>query len=316
MKHITNFIKVQNEPHHCSTICGKSSNNYLVAAYVGRECTDNQRVFIKHSSGKVKYLENKTGNPLLWEQDSKIYLMYSRFEEDCSHRPVDRWKYCSNWVCEIKSTEDDFEIINVKEAPELYGKLARCAAKPFRGEVLLPLYREENPRPEIWTYDGDKFVLKGYMPNPEGEFGVAMQPTLGRTKDGLVALCRNYCYDEASAWVSYSEDGITWEPLSLAKAENRNSSLLIIDDYEDSLMLVYNVGKARKNLICTFLWDFQGKLDLTSPVGFNTKSYSYPNYNIIDNELHIVHTNNAIIAHHVMDIEFVDQFYRYTDRSL
>ncbi|CAK0760312.1 hypothetical protein CCP1ISM_90007 [Azospirillaceae bacterium] len=327
MFHHSNLIGYQELFNHCASIA-VVNNNPIIVGYCGQECTDEQRVFIYYK-GRYKLLRKKTGNPIIWVHQKKINLLYSEFEDiapDGSRplSPVERWKYCSNHHVQFKISDlalnQDIESKSSK-IDSMFGLLARCQPVVYNNDLLIPMYREKNPRCEIWSMDNDnKFFIKGMFGEMDNNsaynfkatsslgIGAAIQPTIGITKDGLVALNRNVSRDHKNAWISRSNDGVTWSMIEQSTVPNENNSLVYINNEEERhKYLVYNTSRDRSDIR---LYNFMKKqsIQLGTPlVGYGRLSYSYPNYIWDVNDLHIVHSNCGMIAHHVFSKEYLEK---------
>lgn len=302
----------------------------MIAAYFGPECEDAQHVFItviEHPNLIIK-LPPKTGNPLIWYDEfvNKYFIIYSEFEDgddkgNKPKNPVQRWMYCSMWFAEIDV--DRFKLVNNVQIEEGFGLLARCAPYKIGGRYLLPLYREKDPRCEIWSYSfgvsfgcvssfgevtADELKARCYPPSSLGN-GYAIQPTLMKMKDGaLIAFCRNVCSGAEEAWMFTSrDDGITWSKKpTQTKIPNHNNSLTAIP-WNDDYMLLFNGDKYRSELFLGNRINPRGVTLGTPMGGMQRQSFSYPNYCVDqDGNLHIIHSNCGMLAIHKMDKEFVD----------
>src|SRR5579864_1943459 len=158
MKHTVELISVaDNTLHHCASMVVVPSFGRIVAAYLGPECEDEQRVFVQAIDNPKLFIKlpQKTGNPLLWRDalSGTIYLLYSLFEDkdDQGNKPatmVQRWMYCSLWLAELDTAT--FKLVNKHKVEDGFGFLARCAPYITSGRTYIPLYREKDPRCEIW----------------------------------------------------------------------------------------------------------------------------------------------------------------------
>src|SRR5262245_36947564 len=89
--------------NHCSSICPFREGT-LLAWYSGEEeCYDDQSVYLlfigKTGASSPLRLGDKTGNPVLWRDGERAFLLWSRFEDYGELKTlVDRWKYCSVWL--------------------------------------------------------------------------------------------------------------------------------------------------------------------------------------------------------------------------
>lgn len=342
MRHTIDLLKFSEDPHHCSSIAfGNVSSMYsdtIIACYHGRECTDHQRVhvYVYNQTKSTKYhldLEPKTGNPIVWNQDGKVFIFYSRFADinkdgnpvEMKRGPVERWQYCENFLAELAMEDEKLKLKNVEKIDDAFGLLARCQPITINGKTLIPLYREKDPICEIWEYDnglkkrsefgGDSQHLMeqyNFSIHYLGD-GVAIQPTLVEIKGTLYAFCRNVCRganDKKKAWTTHSIDnGFTWQPLKASGIPNHNNSLIAIDRDGKDCYFVLNLDPGRSDI---FLYDSRtkGQISLATPIVSDYKqSFSYPNYAWHNNILHIVHTNSGLIAWHQFDKDFLDEIF-------
>jgi len=339
MEQSLRLIKLTDEMHHCASIAHCYAGTFL-AFYVGKECTDEQRVVIyfKSNHGYEAHIElpNKTGNPVIWNQNGDIKLLYSTFEDEDEkgekpRTPVDRWKFCNNWLCDVglgsilsDNGRPAIGYSNIRKIDGAFGLLGRCAPYVYKGEAYLPLYREKNPQCEIWKYTNDtlehystfgsvdhNWISKeGLSPGSLG-IGVAIQPTVFQKDDKLVAYCRNTArlpaMREMFAWYTVSEDGgKTWSDLTKSGIPNHNNSI-VVSNRKDRNYMVFNLD-ARRQKLCLFNPESKQINYLSYAVLHNRRSsFSYPNYTWDENDnLHIVHTNCQVIAWHTFDMEFLD----------
>lgn len=319
MKHISELINIANDTlHHCSSIVVVPGLGRVIAAYLGPECEDAQKVFVMalDKPGLLLKLSKKTGNPLLWHDklNSKIYLLYSLFEDkdDKGNKPlsmVQRWMYCSTWLAELDPIT--FTLKNEHKVDGGFGLLARCAPYTVAGRTYVPLYREKDPRCELWeirngslyrvSIFGDK-LRPGFSNSKLGD-GIAIQPTLIFHDNALLAFCRNVNVDAKNAWVFKSHDfGLSWSDPSDTPLPNHNNSLVAIP-WRDDYMVVLNNDRQRGEI---FLSNRYNTMRLGIPIVGTRSSYSYPNYCIDGDDLHIIHSNRGVLAVHRMDREFVD----------
>jgi hypothetical protein len=321
--------------NHCASIIVREGYSAIVG-YCGRECTDEQRVFI-YNNGKYATLEPKTGNPIIWEFDDKINILYSKFEDiapDGSkpNTPVERWKYCSNYYFQVNASSfddyikndtihGDFIEKNSTKIDDMFGLLARCQPIIFNGECLIPMYKEKNPICEIWSLNDSKLYKKSSFGEVTNEWceennvipsslghGVAIQPTLAITNNSLTAYMRNVSRNHEHAWYSKSKDGINWSELKQTRIPNENNSLIYVNDNKRPYV-VYNTNRTRSDI--RLLATASGK---SIPLGrilhsYGRESYSYPNYAWGENCLHIVHSNCGMIAHHMLTKKYLEEVF-------
>ena len=322
MKHTIELITVAKDTlHHCSSMVVVPSFGRIVAAYLGPECEDEQCVFVQAIDNPKLFLKlpPKTGNPLLWRDNlsGKVYLLYSLFEDDDGKggkplNPVQRWMYCSLWLAELNTAT--FKLVNKHKVDDGFGLLARCAPYTSSGRTFIPLYREKDPRCEIWeirngslyrvSVFGDMTSKKnhGYPLSKLGN-GIAIQPTLINHDNALIAFCRNVCVDGERAWMFRSEDnGLTWSDPTIAQLPNHNNSLVAIP-WQNDYMIVLNNNKQRSEI---FLGNRHSSYRLGVELIGTRQTYSYPNYCIDKDYLYVIHSNRGILALHRFDSDFVN----------
>jgi len=344
MHHNTKFISYGRELHHCASIT-KNIDGYFIANYIGKECTDFQRVvigFFDKPAGHVidsTELHNKTGNPIVWTFKDQAYLLYSYFSDSTKDglpisygsRPVERWKNCTNHLAKIDFDGNKVKVEDVGMINGMYGLLGRCQPLIEKDRVLLPLYREEDPLCQIWSFDGSGFnklsdfgeltaELAGRLPEigmTTGSLGagVAIQPSLVYHNGSYHAYCRNVCRAmnkesdlKFTAWAAKSPNCEEWSPVKLSGIPNHNNSLAVIhrnyDDEKDGFV-VFNTNRYRNDMI---LYGIKNKISLNLQHNFkrSRQSFSYPNLMWEDDSLHVVHTNcYGMIAWHYFDKEYM-----------
>ena len=322
MEHKIEFVNLADDTlHHCSSIVAIPQFGRIVAAYLGPECEDQQHVFITSLDTPCLniHLQAKTGNPLLWYDESHncIYLIYSLYEDEDAlgnkpRNPVQRWMYCSTWMARLDLNK--FQLVDVHRVDDAFGLLARCAPYRVNGRNLIPLYREKDPRCEIWEVKNGTLArvsVFGDITETEHNFapsnlgnGIAIQPTLIKQVDTLYAFCRNVCRDAEKAWVFSSiDDGATWSEPKISSFPNHNNSLTAIP-WENVYLMMLSNDKYRSEM---FLSGLDNSLRLGVPLADRRSTFSYPNYCVDSSmSLHMVHSNAGVIAVHKMDSEFVD----------
>lgn len=232
--------------NHCSTLCNHE-NGILVAWYGGTdECSDDQSIFVLCiSNNRVSEIMNfgeKVGNPVLWNENGKAYLLWSEFEDnDKIKRPADRWKYCKLWMAEISFQNGMIDI--TRQTKFDLNLLGRCNPIRFKNNTYLPLYDEINRNGVILVGSDLKFSRCGDI----GENMI--QPTIWAEDDILYTLSRTFHSPESTSQRCYSTDGIVWSDPELTTIQNLNSSLhsLLWNGY---VLLIWNdtFGTARRNL--------------------------------------------------------------------
>lgn len=334
IRHTTELIKINDKFHHCATIAISEQGAGLtwIAFYNGKECTDEQKVIISCQEGPGDYttyeLGGKTGNPVLWIENGYVYLLYSHFEDEdedgnVPRFPVERWKYCSNHVARLHyDLFDGIQFEYVGKVEDGFGLLGRCQPIEYKGKTLLPLYREKDPRCEIWESDNgclkrlsvfgemDEESLKdeklSYMGN-----GVAIQPTLViDDNDDLYAFCRNVVKSHDKAWVTKSNDGVEWAELQESTIVNYNSSLVYIPHDNYKLRFVVLNPRVKRDVLILYSFITGNGIRLDLPMFGDKIRFSYPNYSWdYDGNLHIVHSNCSGIAHHIFTLPMLDEIF-------
>ena len=333
----TRIIKISNEMHHCSSIAQTNDGRYVLTFYIGKECTDQQRVVVALFDKDKKLithieLESKTGNPIVWNENGRIMIIYSIFtdkdvdgtELDLSSKPVLRWKYCDNYAAEVLVSDDSIKVINPTLINDAHGQLARCQPIDVNGTTLIPMYREKDPYCFIWEYNNGVKLRSSFGDvNPELKVdlessylgkGAAIQPSLLFVNGKLVAFCRNVCNmgndKDSRVWMAESYDlGKTWSTLSFVGFPNHNNSIAVAFNGK-LLFFIFNEDRYRKSMIL-FENTTRIGLNIASPLSGNRRGYSYPNYLWDSNgSFHVVHTNCKKIAWHTFDKEYLDESYK------
>ncbi len=232
--------------NHCSTIC-PYRDGVIIAWYSGMmECSDDQSVYLlfigKDTTSRPLKLKDGTGNPVIWQENGKTYLLWSRFEHNNKiAKLTDLWKYCSLWMTEIDLVGDELqligEIVSFKE-PHLLG---RCRPIQFADKIILPLYDEVNQCGIIMAGTALDFVQIGQIGNK------MIQPTLWIENDKICSLSRNFHSEHKHARYSESIDGgKTWSEPILTNIKNKNSSLHAITWNGHHLLLWNNTCETRR----------------------------------------------------------------------
>ena len=336
MKMQTDIISLGNELHHCASIALVPAGfgfDYAITFYYGKECTDDQRVVVcfmnkDGSVGSKIYLEHKTGNPVLFNYGNKLFLLYSVFTDatedgipiDYGRRPVRRWMNCDNYIAEIIKANEGFELSNINKIDGAYGRLARIspslvATTKEGNKLLIPMYREEDPICEIWTFDGEKVEKLSEFGLPQDDLsyaqgslgeGYAIQPTLFHHKGSIHALCRNVTRDHENAFYFNSQDGgATWSKASLAQIPNHNNSISSVN-HNDDVYFVYNLERSRNSMVLSSI-NSNMRMPIHRPMPTPRVSYSYPNMISCGDALHVVHSNCSKIVWHRFDKDFLDE---------
>lgn len=232
--------------NHCSTVCEYNYNGdqgFLVAWYSGtRECADNQTVLLLYLNNKTQStpleLGEKTGNPILWREGKKTYMLWSRFEDTGPlQSPTDRWKHCSLWVGEIELEYGQPPVLKLNNISKVispsYHLLGRCRPLIRSGVTYLPLYNE---------MIGQNHIMSGSALNfkTTGIFGTHMiQATLWMEGNKIHSLSRNFHSPLRLSQSSNSSDGIVWSTPADSPIRNRNSSLHALN-IGDMAVLIWN----------------------------------------------------------------------------
>lgn len=298
--------------NHCATIapCGEGM---AIAYYAGyRECDDSQHVVLTYrrpdgsflDSGECVHLENNGGNPLLFRQNDKTFLIYSIFEKtakEVSHI-VQRWMYCSLWAREISfdgqlSVGEKFAVF---KNPQI-GFLCRISAFDHDGKTFLPLYHEGNCYGAIFEWSGElKQVSKiGYKCDN------LIQPSIWFDGSIFHSLSRNSRPHEygMSCWYSKSSTLRRWSHPELEQSlDNANNSIAVVNDGRPDPLVIWNAGNSRHSLM---LGKLKGHSLGRQYAKICQRGYgAYPNYSFDAlGNLHLVWTDagrrfgQLIIAH-------------------
>lgn len=304
---------------HCSSIAFDDDDGMWITFYTGPECSDDQRVHVMYKNNDSNYyklmtLPVKTGNPVIWCYNNQIYLMYSLFKDidNAGNKPgkmVERWKFCDNYLLKLRFNGSEIIIESEDFIEDGFGLLGRCQPIMFNNKILIPLYREKDPRCEIWTIENDKMIRLstfGEVTGGDNRYfgsGVAIQPTLTYHENGIVAYCRNVDKMKNFAWFTTSNDGINWGKLIQSSIPNHNSSLILIPNPNPDLnpAILYNPTVDRSSLLLN-------KYMIGIPIKNRRLSYSYPNYAYDNDEnLHLVYTNCGLIAHQIIYKEVLSE---------
>lgn len=232
--------------NHCASVvpCKKG---VIVTWYSGSaECNDDQQVNVIQTDGKVTseiYTKtNKKGNPIIWQEGSKTYLLYSMFEKQ-TPVPVHKWKYCSLWIEQIKQKGN--KIIQIGETSQLSSPddnlLARCNPITVDGKTILPLYNEKDRVPVL--YSGSDGIYSKLSDIPLHD---AIQPTIMIVGNKYKLLAR--CMDGTrQVKCVESVDLVNWKRKTsdLHNANNSISSMI----YDNTNYIAWNdTPKGRSSL--------------------------------------------------------------------
>lgn len=285
----TTFTPIAEKPTHCHSVAPGILNNwdmmgcdFAVTGYVGKEMTDEQRVFVSFFNMlgeepithlRSVFLPLLTGNPIIWPSNcgNFYYLLCSKFAWKTGR--YYSWKDCDSLLyriypeikhgCPIQSWKPTF----VKEFPDLKGWLPRIS--PSRRNEDSPLdfglYREKDPVCGLFRFDQETETF-----NKISEFGgpwedktdeetwwdtylghgVAIQPTF-RYFDthGFAAYMRSVSSTQPNLWITNSSDGgRTWGSVVPAPNHpNNNTSLCWVQELNG--MLWNYSERTRKNQV-------------------------------------------------------------------
>jgi len=336
MNHISYIgLCSKTEPYHCSTLV-PTPRGLLLAAYKGKECTDDQRVVVVLSVpndpwilGEPLELPGKTGNPVLWEHEGRYWLLYSEFVDRLGRwvpeNPVDRWKSCELWLQELSvDTGTIVRVGNPKKISGGLGKLGRCAPHYYQGKLLVPLYREKDPWCFVYEFVGETLV-------PYTDFGIveygdavlksklgvggAIQPTLFTSmKTGkLVAFCRNVAFrcfaaGDAPAWQATLDPKThKWNVSAKRDLKNYSSSLHNINAFGNLFMVADGIpGRTGMKLYCANRVEIPLGSCLFGLPWKPTYSYPFMAVDISNNILYTSLTNCGAILVHMFTKDFID----------
>ena len=341
MQHLTSILGHPDYSfNHCSSIVISSKSDPIIVGYCGQECTDEQRVFIYFNEKYITFAP-KTGNPIIWKYRTKIHILYSRYEDVDGNglrplNPVERWKFCSNHHIELEEKEllnrlKHFPDTIEKESTEIsdmFGLLARCQPVEFKGECLIPMYREKDPICQLWSLSSDDHLIFkssfGEIPadvagnmsvNSSLGYGAAIQPTLETSNDKLTAYMRNVSRSQKYAWTCKSSDGVIWSDITDKPfIPNENNSLIFINSEDPRhRYIVFNPDRTRSDIRLINVLNKKA-ISLAITVYGRHNSYSYPNYawnknDELNVELHIVHSNCGMIAHHILSKKYLEKVF-------
>lgn len=309
------FIEQPNA--HCASIISHQGN-IIIAYYNGPECTDRQAVQIltlneKLTTTKKTRLMDQTGNPILFTNGTKLFLLCSYFEDKNENnkvpqKPVDRWKYCSIWQTGLSNT---LHIESMTKLSLPIGLVPRCNPIYKDSTILFPLYREYNSCGIIFHQywykslgfnpDTDSGSILGYIGNDEKHTGhhfgngVLIQPTLWYEDGNFHTLSRDIS-GQGRAWYSISQDCISWSKPIQSNIDNDNNSIVVIP-FEPRPLVVWNEGPGRSILNLGYL--DKTKQNAIKITQLNKNRASYPNYCFDeDKNLYIIHTDGQAIAMH------------------
>lgn len=296
---------------HCVTIANNCSNSKntiantqqgtFIAYYTGKaECHVSQHVEIQfiHKNGKEAKplkLGNFTGNPILFNTDEGVRIIYSKFEDPTGFR-AKWWQSCSLWTAWVSCGIDhENEVImgkpkQIKINQDGLGYLVRCHPIKLNGEYLVPIYREQEPYFHgaiMSSTDGLNWKHKGDI--GKGEYK-CIQPTIwyDPQHDKLRSLLRNFnrMTDKPFAYYSESSDqGKTWTPLTHSPYYNANNSIVVINPNNIPLV-IWNHDPRGRNNICLGTFSLDKPKIIAKLDGYG----GYPSVDINGDTLSIAYT--------------------------
>jgi hypothetical protein len=211
----------------------------MVAYYSGdNECAVNQNVyltFIRNGSiiDKIK-IGNGTGNPVIWEEQDNIVLLYSKFEDNisCNHL-ADKWKHCSLWTQAFNVFNDKIYFTSIPQRLSSFNDhlLGRCRPIIYDSKLILPLY-DELERVNI--------IYAGLFPDYRlvSSYGDDMiQPTLWAMNGQLHSLSRNFNKTNHLCRYNMSTDCANWSENREISIYNKNSSCHALTVGDDNFVI-------------------------------------------------------------------------------
>lgn len=304
--------------NHCSSLC-PSESGVILAWYSGSgECQDDQSVYITYlSQGKSSTplrIGDKTGNPIVWREDEKNWLLWSKFEDDGQITSLaHRWRYCSLWVQQIECTST----VELLGKPELIAVssshlLARTNPLVQSKNTILPLYDEINR--ECVVYQGYNGIF-----NETARFGGSnriIQPTIWSENRRLHSLSRNFGNGRHRSLYYYSDDyGYSWKFGGLSRFWNLNNSL-VVAKYQNKHLILWNdiESQYRQNMSIGVV-EWAEAVPQPHAIKILNKDHgSYPSL-CVDNDdaIHFAYTDHhRQIAYHVWNRK---AFTKYLKRS-
>ena len=249
-------------------------------------------------------------------------------EREVPRTPVERWGFCTNWKARVRFRQGKIEILDstILRINPLVGLLMRCNPIKIGRQFLLPYYHELGHWGGIahsingwdWATAGRDWATASRIgfqpkrsPKEQAYFGTLIQPTLWHDKKrGLLtiyALCRDVT-PAHKAWFSTSVDmGETWSDPKTTSIDNYNNSIVALDSSSSSRdpWIIWNKGFGRFAL-CLGKWHIDtGEITPQTQLNPVTEKAAYPNYCWVGDQLHIVHTQNNRIVHHIISKEML-----------
>lgn len=287
--------------NHCASLC-PCSDGVLLAWYAGTgECQDDQSVHVTYlSNGRPLppiRIGDKTGNPIVWREGDKHWLLWSRFEDlESSRILATRWRSCSLWIQQVEISDG----IQLSE-PALLAEatehlLARTNPLTVGKRTILPLYDEVRRQCVMYGgKDGQFEEISRYGDH-------IIQPAIWRSGDTIHSLSRNFGNRKKRSCYFFSGDAIDWRPGGFSYFKNVNNSLAVCQ-WDDQHVVLWNNTDAIYRVDMT-LGLVGWNVDVPSPLPIvivNKRHGSYPCLCVDDNDLlHFAYTDpNRRISYHV-----------------
>jgi len=280
--------------NHCSSVLPIEQGT-IVTWYAGRgECLDDQSVYVaflnNHKQQDIIRIGDKTGNPIVWTQDGKINLLFSKFEDShIVNNLADRWKYCSLWIQQLKLIDKQLVMIGrpIRIATSDAHLLARCPPVIHQDRLLLPLYDEYTRQCVIYTHsNGEYYELSRFGKD-------LIQPTIWSKNNALYALARNFTnIPHNLAEVHSSASGDEWQSEGTSELYNVNNSVCAAN-WRNGVAVVWNdtPGYHRANLSLGFLMHRKDTLRPFKISNLSPLHGSYPTCVVHNDQLYITYTN-------------------------
>lgn len=308
--------------NHCASLC-PCSDGVLAAWYSGSgECRDDQSVHITYISNSRSLppirIGDKTGNPIIWREDQRVWLLWSKFEDI---KPIqilaERWRFCSLWIQEVTLSEE----IQLHEPKMLAGPtehlLARTNPIIVGGKTLLPLYDEVRRQCVIYSGKNGEFEEISRYGNH------IIQPALWVDDNSHIdgerrihSLSRNFGNRKKIAAYYFSDsDGESWSHGGYSFFKNVNNSLAV-HQWGGKHVVLWNDSESIYRINMT-LGTIGWESSVPAPIAIaniNPRHGSYPCFCVDDdNLLHFAFTNHSRqIEYHVWNKK---QFKRESKRS-
>lgn len=302
--------------NHCSSLCPIDSG-IVMAWYSGTgECQDDQSVYLTYlsedNSSNFLRLGDKTGNPIVWREGNKNWLLWSKFEDDGPMASLaHRWRHCSLWVQEI-SNDDTIRLIGEPHqiADSSQHLLARINPLVTPTYTILPLYDEVNRECVIFQGQHGNYKETSRF----GKTNSIIQPTIWLENNKLNSLSRNFGNSKRRSIYYYFDDyNEKWKFGGLSHFWNLNNSIAVCN-YLDHHLVIWNDedSRYRRNMsIGIIKW----KDAVPHPIlleRLNIAYGSYPNICVDDKQqIHFSYTNHErTISYHVWNKKVFNQFLR------